>query len=382
MALRGNNRRTAIFGMAALMLPAMTNADTICTHEPRFVDGAGGEVQAESQRAVKSRILGEYIEYGDAALARNRLTDAVYYYAKVFKPFAIKGRNFSAERCASQSLYEEAAEKLGGVASRLAAEELAQGHYLPGESPNKIRGHPGGALSLFLIGNDYDAFVEQSFDYAAHELRERDIQNKLTGLASQRLRELEATRGFGDGYRHTDLQDDTSPLLEAELAAFDKLKDLDTRLTAHLAPLYPAITDYWLEEEARRYRDLTARDSELQQSLLVDHAAGALADGIARLKRFPDEVGRLTSRGNKRGDALMDQQRYAMARAYFDAVGNEERHARANALTRRAEQATVRELKDKLQADIQKMQKTDEEKAAFEEDTDDMAAEFGFDLED
>ena len=77
----------------------------------------------------------------------------------------------------------------------------------------------------------------------------------------------------------------------------------------------------------------------------------------------------------------MAQQRYALARAYFDAVNNDERHARADELARRKEEETVRDLEGKLQADIQRMQKTDDEKAAFEEDTDDMAAEFGFDLD-
>lgn len=381
MMLQDTCRRATIFGLAALMLPALSTADTICTHIPRIVEGAGVPAPTESQRVVKTRILGEFIAYGDAAVVKNRLTDAVYYYSKVFQPFSYNRWNYTAERCASQSLYREAAEKLGDVARRIAAEDLSRGHYLPGESRNEIKGQPGGALSLFLLGNDYDAFIEHSFDYAARELHERDVQNELTGLAGHRLRELKGARDLSASYRNTDLQDDTAPLLDAELAAFDKLKDFDAHLEAHLAPLYPAITDYWLNEEARRFRDLNARDSALQQAIFVDHAAGALADGVARLKRFPVEVDRLITRGNERGEALMGAQRYALARAYFDAVGNVERHARADALAEGEEQATVRALKDELQSDIQKLQKTDEEEAAFEEETQDMAAEFGFDLD-
>ena len=381
MLLRGHNGSAMICGLAALMLPVLAIADTICTHIPRIVESAGLEAPTESQRVVKDRILREYIDYGDAAVGKGQLTDAVYYYSRVFRPFAHKRWNYTAERCASQSLYQEAAGQLRKVAGRLAAEDLSRGHYLPGETRNEIRDQPGGALYLFLIANDYDAFIEHSFEYAARELRERDIQDELTGLASQRLRELESSRDLSASYRHTALQDDAAPLLDAELTAFDKLKDFDARLEAHLAPLYPTVTDYWLDEEARRYRNLQSEDSLLQQSILVDHAAGALADGIARLERFPTEVTRLTSRGNERGEALMAQQRYALARAYFDAVNNDERHARADELARRKEEETVRDLEGKLQADIQRMQKTDDEKAAFEEDTDDMAAEFGFDLD-
>lgn len=382
MKLQRKCLRATVCGLAALVLPGLTAAGTICTHVPRVVEGVGIPAPTENQRVVKTRILGEYIEYGDAALARNRMTDAVYYYSRVFQPFAYKRWNYTAERCASQSLYREAADKLGDVARRLAAEDLSRGHYLPGESRNELKGQPGGALNLFLISNDYDAFIKHSFDYAARELRERDIQDKLRGLAEQRLRVLQSARDHAASYHHADLQDDTLPLLDVELAAFDQLQDFGARLAAHLAPLYPAITDYWLNEETQRYRDLNAQDSALQQSIFVNHAAGALEEGIARLKRFPAEIDRLTARGNERGEALMAQQRHALARAYFDAVGNEERHAQADALAKRDEQATVRALKDELQADIQKMQKTDEEKANFDEETEDMAAEFGFDLED
>lgn len=381
MIFRCQQRRVASFGWAALMVPVLSSADTICTHIPRYAEAVPVEAPRESQRVVKTRVVGDFIERGDAAAEEKRLGDAAYFYAKAFRPFTYKAINYTDERCASQSLYQEAAEKLNNVARQLAAEDLARGHYLPGDSSNGFQGQPGGALSLFLLGNDYDAFIEHSLEYAASELLERDIQDDLAGLASRRLGELESTRNHAAVYQQIGLDDDTEPLLDAELAAFDKLAGFEARLQAHLAPLYPAITEHWLDQEARRFRDLMSRDSTLQQSIFVDHAAGALSEGVARLAHHPVEISRLEERGNKRGRELMVEKRYGLARAYFDAVGNTADFARADLLARREEQAAVAAMQSTVEAEIEGMQKSDADKAVFDKETEDMAAEFGFDLE-
>lgn len=381
MNFRCQQRRVFSFGWAALMVPVLASADTICTHIPQNAEAAPAEAPRESQRVVKTRVVRDFIARGDAAAEETGPRAAAYFYAKVFRPFGYKGMNYTAERCASQSLYRQAAEKLNDITRQLAVEDLAQGHYLPGESSNEIEGQPGGALSLFLLGNHYDAFIEHSLEYAARELRERDIRGELVGLAERRLRELESARDHAAVYQRIGLKDDTEPLLDAELAAFDKLSGFAQRLEAHLAPLYPAITDYWLDEEARRYRDLMSQESTLQQSVFVDHAAGALSEGIARLRHHPVEIGRLKERGNTRGDELMSESRHGLARAYFDAVGNAAEFARADSLARRKEEKEVAALKRTVEAEIEGMQKSDAEKAVFDKETEDMAAEFGFDLE-
>ncbi len=364
-------------GAMLLLASTAVTANTVCTAEP------GGHVrpeQRETIRTVHNRALPRFIEQGDSAADSGRLAEAASWYIKVFRPFVYNGINYSFQRCADKKIYRQAADKLRVVADKHAAQLMAAGHYLPSESPQEAGALSRGALQLLLLSNGYDAFLEHSFDYAVDQLRDRDIRRDLRGMVNHRLQQLERQRDSDYG-RHQNLIDDTAPLLNEELAGIDKLTGFDDRLRAHLAPHYPRITDYWLEAETSRYRELVAIDNAIQQSLRVDWAAGALANGIARLRQHPQEIERLKAQGNMRAEAFMSQQKYALARAYFDAVGNDDRREQAAELAEREQAASNRELKNTMQAEIEQMQKSDDERAAFQDDTNDMAAEFGFDLE-
>jgi hypothetical protein len=73
---------------------------------------------------------------------------------------------------------------------------------------------------------------------------------------------------------------------------------------------------------------------------------------------------------------------YGPAQDYFEIAGNEKQAEVARGLADAQQEAKLEEVTKAVEADIQKMKKTEEEKAAFQEEADDMAAEFGFDLED
>lgn len=375
--MRGKSWKQILACGAMLMLGSTAAiADTFCKAVP------GEHVrpdQRESSRSVHNQVLPTFIQQGDSAAAAGRLAEAASSYFKVFRPFMHNGINHSFERCADASVYQEAADKLRAVAGRHAEHLMAEGHYLPGDSPVEANNLQGGALHLLLISNAYDEFIDHSFDYAVRQLRERDIYRTLEGMASRRVQQIEYMRDNDFG-KVWNLDDDTTPLLAEELAGIDKFAGFEERLRARLAPLYPKITDYWLATEDARHRELVESDNAIQQTLRVDNAAGALSQGIRRLREHPREIERLKARGSARGEAFMSRQEYALARPYFDAVGNDDRQAQADELAKRDEAKMVRELKGTLQADIEKMQKTEEESAEFEDDTEDMAAEFGFDL--
>jgi hypothetical protein len=337
--------------------------------------------ERESDRTVRTRFLTSLIERGDKQANKGRLARAAKYYLDVFKPFRNNGFSYGPDRCAEPRLYQQAADKLRAVAIPYAKKLMAEGYYETARKYDKLQ---GGALYLLLYSNSYDLFIEHSFAYAVSDLPERDVDTYLQGLIDWRLQWLKqvADTSVWDQLR---MVDDTAPLLDEEQAAFTRLADFSKHLRAHLKPLYPKITDHWLAEEARLHRDLVTEEGFLINMQLMSLAPGAISSGLNRLRKHPGEVKRLRSRGNVRGEAFMSQQKYDLARAYFKVTGNEERWTLADEQARHNEQARIQEIKSATEAYVVKMkenQKTDAEKAAFEEEADAMAEEFGFDLDD
>jgi hypothetical protein len=181
--------------------------------------------------------------------------------------------------------------------------------------------------------------------------------------------------------RNQQYDNDLTPLLDEELAAFDKLDGFEEKLTAHLKPLYPSVTDYWLAEEARFHQQLLAADGLILKMMLHGKARNRLENGLERLEDHPAELARLKSRANQRGDAFMADGRFEMAEDYFDLAGNAGGRARARYLAGQHDEERFAELAKSVESDVRQMQKSPEEKADFEKETEDMAAEFGFDLD-
>lgn len=283
---------------------------------------------------------------------------------------------FGGGRCLSKEFYQEAADKLRAAANALAKNLTAKNNQH--DEPDDPGGSQVGALRLYLTSNQYDRFVEQAIAYAESELRQHDIDRALVGLVGNRLDALKRMRTEG---RNQQYDNDLTPLLDEELAAFDKLDGFEEKLIAHLKPLYPSVTDYWLAEEARFHQQLLAADGLILKMMLHGKARNRLENGLERLEDHPAELARLKSRANQRGDAFMADGRFEMAEDYFDLAGNAGGRARARYLAGQHDEERFAELAKSVESDVRQMQKSPEEKADFEKETEDMAAEFGFDLD-
>jgi hypothetical protein len=349
--------------------------------------------ERESKRQVQARVIPEGVAIGDKLVEDGKLAEAAdVYYDLLFGGFWDKGVLHGSGRCLSIDKYQQIADKLRAVVLRLAPRHLEKGYFL---DERHSYGGPveRGALRLFLDSNQYDVYIERAYEYAVSELQEGDIDSTLAGMVNRRLEDLERTRNTNIDLEAHGYQNDLTPLLDEELAAFDKLANFEEKLRAHLAPLYPKITDHLLAEEAKNFDDAIKTDGMISQGLMFGRSTDALERGIKRLHAHPEEVARLRTRANARGNtlmtrantrgnALMTQKQYQLAEDYFEIAENEEAAAKADRLAEAQADTMIKNVEVSVKAVVEKMQKTDKEKAAFEDDTDEMAAEFGFDLED
>ena len=386
----------ALFAMAAaglLISPLPAAAETICTELIRGPDGSIPLDERESSRQVQARIMPGLIAEGDKLAGEGKLAAAVEAYGGVFRGYQYAGFYASASRCLPVDFYRGAADKLRAAASELAEQRRTKGYLL--DEPHDYGGDiQRGALKLYLISNQYDSFINHAISYAESELQQRDIDSELVSLVENRLDELERTREMGTEAHYRQYVNDLTPLLDEELTAFTKLAGFDKKLAAHLAPLYPKITDHWLAEEAASFNEAIKTDGMIQKEMLHAQATGALEAGVRRLARHPQQVARLEARANVRGEALMKKghentpggglmikNHYASARDYFKIAGNQEQYTIADRLAEQRQESTAKKMEASLRMDIKKMQKSDEEQSAFQDETDEMAAEFGFDLD-
>ena len=386
---------TVAAGLLIIPLPA-ASAETICTNLIPGPDGSIPMDERESERQVQARIKPEFMAKGDKLAGEGKLAAAVEAYTGVFGGHWYVGFYSDNRRCLSVDFYQGVADKLRVVASELAEQRRAKG-YLLDESPEYGGDVQRGALRLYLISNQYDLFVDHAISYAESELLQRDIDGTLVGLVENRLDELESTREIGTEAHNRQYVNDLTPLLDEELAAFDRLARFEEQLTAHLAPLYPKITDHWLAEESRHFDEFDKTDGAIPKGMLHGQATGALEAGIRRLARHPQQVARLNARANVRGETLMKMANadvggealmglmmknyYAYSRDYFEIAGNQEQYAKADRLSEERQESAAKKMGASLRTDFEKMQKSEEEKSAFQDETDDMAAEFGFDLD-
>lgn len=369
---------TAAAGLLISPLPAA--AETICT---KLIPGPDGSIpmdERESERQVQARIKPGLIAEGDKLAGEGKLAAAVEAYTGVFGGHWYVGFYSDARRCLSMDFYQGAADKLSVVASELAEQRSAKGHLL--DEPHEYGGDvQHGALRLYLASNQYELFIDHAISYAESELQQRDIDSALVSLAKSRLDELERTREIGTEAHNRQYVNDLTPLLDEELAAFDELARFEGQLRAHLAPLYPKITDHWLAEEERSFSDAIKTDGMIPKGMMFGRATDALERGIKRLREHPEEVARLKGRSNTRGNTLMLREQYQPAEEYFEIAGNDDLAAKASRLAETQQYAWAEKMEASIKTDIEKMQKSDDEQAAFEEETDEMAKEFGFDLE-
>lgn len=366
----------SLLGVVCTFNAPAAAANTLCTRIIQSGEYPIPMEERESDRQVQARVLPDFIARGDQLVDEGNLAEAVDAYDRVFGGFQYRGVFFGGGRCLSKEFYQEAADKLRAAANALAKNLTAKNNQH--DEPDDPGGSQVGALRLYLTSNQYDRFVEQAIAYAESELRQHDIDRALVGLVGNRLDALKRMRTEG---RNQQYDNDLTPLLDEELAAFDKLDGFEEKLIAHLKPLYPSVTDYWLAEEARFHQQLLAADGLILKMMLHGKARNRLENGLERLEDHPAELARLKSRANQRGDAFMADGRFEMAEDYFDLAGNAGGRARARYLAGQHDEERFAELAKSVESDVRQMQKSPEEKADFEKETEDMAAEFGFDLD-
>jgi len=386
---------SAIAAAGLLFGPSLAAAtETICTYIIQAGEYPIPMEEREGDRQVQGRVLPGFVAEGDKLLDEGNQAAAMDAYAKVFAGyFYYKNVMFGPSRCLPMDFYQNAADKLRAAASELAEQRRTKGYLLKEwhENGDDTR---RGALELYLISNQYDLFVNHAISYAESELLQQDIDGELVGLVKSRLDKLERIRESGTEAHYRQYVNDLTPLLDEELAAFDKLARFEEQLRARLAPLYPKITDHWLAEEKRNFNDAVKTDGAFPKGMMFGQATGALEAGIRRLARHPQQVARLKARANIRGEALMKEGRentsgeglvprghYAYAREYFEIAGNQEQYAIADRLAEDRQESAAKRAVASIQTDIEKMQKSDEEQSAFQDETDEMAKEFGFDME-
>ena len=369
-----------------------TATETICTYINQSGEYPIPMDEREGHRQVQARVKPGFVAEGDNLVGEGQLVAAVAAYDKVFSGFQYRGVFFDAGRCLSVDFYQGAADKLRAVASAIAEQRRVKG-YLLDERHEYGGDMQAGALWLYLASNQYDTFIDHAYEYAVSELQERDIDSDLAGMVSRRLEQLERMQNVGTSIGYRGMENDLTPLLDEELAAFDKLANFAEKLRAHLAPLYPKITDHLLAEEAKNFDDAMKTDGMIPKGLMFGRATDALEDGIERLRGHPEELGRLRARANARGNvlmaqkqhegnALMTQMQYQEAEHYFEIAENDEAAAKVGQLAEAQADTAIKNIEVSVNAVVEKMQKSDEEQAAFEDEADAMAAEFGFDLED
>lgn len=358
------------------------HAASICTLISQSSEHPVPLDERESLREIQNRVLPGHLTDGDRHAAAGERLEAYGAYLKIFESIQDRGVHYGTGRCLSSEFYQRAADKLRIVASEVSVELLEQGIYEGGSPP---RDQPG-ALRLLLASNQYDAFVEHAFEHAANELPEREIG--LQSLVQRRLTELDQIRSAGEIFSATDIRNDLTPLLDEELAAFDKLVDFENRLKAHLAPLYPRITDHWLAEESNHFDVVINADSNISKgmtfgpaSVALGRSTDALKRGLKRLQDQPAEVVRLQARANGRGDALMKRQQFRAAEMYFKIAKRDDLVASAGRMADTQESETAKKQGATLQSILEGMQKDDDEQSAFQDEAEEMAAEFDFDLE-
>lgn len=385
----------SLLGMSAASLlispPLAAGAETICTELIRGADGSIPIEDRESARQVQARIKPDLIGEGDQLAGEGKLAEAVEAYAGAFGGYWYVGFYSGAERCLPMEFYQKAADKLRVVASELAEQRTTKG-YLLDESHEYGGDFQRGALGLYLTSNQYDSFVREAFAYADAEFLERDIDGHLIGMVRARLNELEEYRNAAS--KRVGYVDDRAPLLDEELAAFSKLAGFDEKLAARFASRYPEITDHWLAEESRHFDGFDKTDGAIPKGMLHGQATESLEAGIRRLAEHPQQVARLKARADVRGETLMKKGRettrgdwqllsdhYAFARDYFEIAGNQEQYAKADRLSEERQESVAKKMEASIRTDVEKMQKSEEEQSAFQDETDEMAAEFGFDLD-
>ena len=172
----------------------------------------------DARQLVESRRVARLIEIGDRHAQHGRLAGAIDSYCGVLQP------GDGGDRLARPELYAAASRKLKFVAAGFAQQMLRRDCYLCDDTATDGAVVARGALHLYLISNQYAAFVERSLKFAARQFAKQNTKRFLMSMVRKRLSDLATLNR-------------NAFLVPAEAAAFSDLADYEEKLDCCLAPL-------------------------------------------------------------------------------------------------------------------------------------------------
>lgn len=172
-------------------------------------------------RTKQGDLIAALLSAGEQEARLRLYPDATLTYYSVFRPGLRCEQKFGLHRIAPIDLFQEAANRLRAVASLYAEELVERRCMLAGESPEGPIGVPRGALNLYLISNQHQAFTEQALRYAVEERNARNISRFLMSSVRARLLHLQNVSRC-------------APLLGEEQESIDGLAGFERKLHARL----------------------------------------------------------------------------------------------------------------------------------------------------
>lgn len=287
-------------------------------------------------------------------------------------------------RCAAADRYEALDDAIAKRVLAVRDQYRQQGWYLGGSQllPNSKGEYPAGKpglLNLLLIANrfdDFEAEAERFLDKAVGDAMANEYFETVNQTASIRRRELERWQSdYASSYAAGSVG-----LLPREQAGIAALTNIEGRL----AVLRDKHVAYWLDKESAQFKDLLAATKTPRPLLEIPMQSGIGADqlqlalGIAR----DSDRDKVLGRARARGETLSQRDRPDLAVRYFELAGDQRRAAQAQTAADALAEQRVEGMRAAAEAAMGEIVKSDEEKAAFEDETDALADELGIDLDD
>jgi hypothetical protein len=287
-------------------------------------------------------------------------------------------------RCASADRYEALDEAMARRVQAVQDEYRRQGWYLGGNQllPNfkgeYADGKPG-LLNLLLIANRFEAFEQEAaqfLDRAIGDAMANEYFETINHIASVRRRELERWQSdYASEYARGGVG-----LLPRERDGITTLAGIEDRLAVRR----DKHVTHWLDKEAEQFEKLLADAEAPRRLLAINLQSGIGADQLELalgLAREQDKA-RIIDRARARGERLARQERHDLAVPYFQLAGDKQRLAAAQAAADASAAQRTENVRAAAEAAMGDIIKSDDEKAAFEDETDALADELGIDLDD
>ncbi|MEM6710297.1 MAG: hypothetical protein AAF648_16065 [Pseudomonadota bacterium] len=318
----------------------------------------------------------------DPLAAIYRLQEYLY---SLRHPEIDKSRGVFRLRCAGRSKYDRLQSAIDTRIDQL-TETYRSNQWFIGNGdvstlrdPATARTQPG-LLELLLMTDRYDDFEREATafltsDAALNDRTAPKLFERIEIMIQHRQREL---AGYRENYET--LGQSLVGLTTRESQGITRLPGLAERISA----LRTQHVAHWLSKEAESFEVVRAaapRSTALFDLGLELETARTQLRNAMRVAGTEDDA-RLKALARDRANALLTLERPGDAAEYFELAGLREQAEQAQAdAQNRAERQSER-LQQAAEETLLELQKTDAERAAFNQETDALADELGIDLDD